>query len=60
MTAFIAHDIASWVGVPTALVVVGLVMLRRWGKGLRARRQQAGDHPTAVGSSIERFTSQSH
>jgi hypothetical protein len=45
MTAFIAHDIAGWIGAPTALVIVGLVMLRRWGKGLRARRQQARTQP---------------
>ena len=41
MTAFIAHDIASWIGVPTAVVIVGMIMLRKWGTGLRARRQQA-------------------
>jgi hypothetical protein len=59
MTAFIAHDIAGWVGVPTALVIVGMVMLRKWGKGRRARRQVAREQAISVGSPDERSTSQS-
>jgi hypothetical protein len=55
MTAFIAHDVASWVGVPTAAVIVAMVMLRKWGKGRQARRQE----PTALDSSREGVTSQS-
>jgi hypothetical protein len=57
MTAFIAHDIASWVGVPTAAVIVALVTLRKWGKGRQARRHQARQQPSAFGPSNEGVTS---
>jgi hypothetical protein len=58
VTAFIAHDISSWIGVPTALVIVGMVMLRKWGMGRRARRQQAREQQVTPGSSNERIPSQ--
>ncbi|HSS10206.1 MAG TPA: hypothetical protein VLL25_09985 [Acidimicrobiales bacterium] len=45
--AFIAHDIAGWIGVPTAAVIVGMIMLRRRGKQRLARRKQAHDSSTA-------------
>lgn len=40
---FIAHDVAGWIGVPTAIVIVGLVMLRKWGRQRMASRKR----PTA-------------
>ena len=38
---FIAHYIAEWLGIPAAIVIAALVILRRKGRALRARRQQA-------------------
>lgn len=37
---FIAHDIAGWLGVPTGIVIVALIILRRKGMALRARKKQ--------------------
>jgi hypothetical protein len=37
---FIAHDIAGWLGIPTGIVIAGLIILRRKGIALRARRKQ--------------------
>ena len=36
-----AHDIAGWLGIPTGIVIAAMVILRRRGMALRARRQQA-------------------
>jgi hypothetical protein len=38
---FIAHDIAGWLGIPAGIVIVTMIILRRTGKALRARRKQA-------------------
>ncbi len=38
---FIAHDIAGWLGVPVGIVIVALIILRKKGMALRARRKQA-------------------
>jgi hypothetical protein len=37
---FIAHDIAGWLGIPTGIVIAALIILRRKGMALRARRKQ--------------------
>jgi len=36
-----AHHIAAWLGVPAGIVIVAMVILRKRGMALRARRQQA-------------------
>jgi hypothetical protein len=40
VVAFIARDLAGWLGIPTGIVVATLVVLRKQDKQLRARRQQ--------------------
>jgi hypothetical protein len=37
---FIAHDIAGWLGIPTGIVIAALIILRKKGMALRARRKQ--------------------
>lgn len=37
---FIAHDIAGWLGIPTGIVIAALIILRRKGMALRARKKQ--------------------
>ncbi|MGW7006264.1 hypothetical protein ACWGCW_26475 [Streptomyces sp. NPDC054933] len=37
---FIAHYVAGWLGVSTGIVIAALLVLRRGGKALRARRKQ--------------------
>lgn len=36
-----AHDIAGWLGIPAGIVIAAMIILRRRGMALRARRQQA-------------------
>jgi hypothetical protein len=36
-----AHHIAAWLGIPVGIVIAALVILRKKGMALRARRQQA-------------------
>jgi hypothetical protein len=36
-----AHDIAGWLGIPAGIVIAALIILRKKGMALRARRQQA-------------------
>ena len=38
---FIAHDLATWLGIPTGIVIAALIILRKKGMALRARRKQA-------------------
>ena len=38
-----AHDIAGWLGIPAGIVIAAMIILRRKGMALRARRQQARD-----------------
>ena len=38
---FIAHNIAGWLGIPAGIVIAALIILRRKGMALRARRKQA-------------------
>jgi hypothetical protein len=38
---FIAHYIAGWLGIPAGIVIAAMILLRRKGRALRARRQQA-------------------
>jgi hypothetical protein len=35
-----AHHIAAWLGIPAGIVIAALVILRKKGMALRARRQQ--------------------
>ena len=37
---FFAHDIAAWLGIPTAVVIVIMLILRKRLMELRARRKQ--------------------
>jgi 3-methyladenine DNA glycosylase Mpg len=37
---FFAHDIASWLGIPAGVVIAAMIILRRKGMQLRARRKQ--------------------
>ena len=37
---FIAHDIAGWLGIPTGIVIAVLIILRKKGMALRARRKE--------------------
>jgi hypothetical protein len=37
----VAHHIAEWLGIPTGIVIAALMILRKQGMALRARRQQA-------------------
>jgi hypothetical protein len=36
-----AHHIATWLGIPTGIVIAAMLILRKKGMELRARRQQA-------------------
>jgi hypothetical protein len=36
-----AHDIAGWLGIPTGVVIAAMIILRKKGMALRARRKQA-------------------
>jgi len=36
-----AHHIAAWLGIPAGIVIAAMVILRKKGMALRARRQQA-------------------
>jgi hypothetical protein len=36
-----AHHIAEWLGIPTGIVIAAMMILRKKGMALRARRQQA-------------------
>ena len=36
-----AHHIAAWLGIPIGIVIAAMVILRKRGMELRARRQQA-------------------
>jgi hypothetical protein len=38
---FIAHYIAGWLGIPAGIVIAAMIILRKRGKALRARRKQA-------------------
>jgi hypothetical protein len=38
---FLAHYISGWLGIPAGIVIVALLILRKQGKALRARRKQA-------------------
>jgi hypothetical protein len=37
---FIAHDIAGWLSIPTAIVIAALIILLKQGMALWARRKQ--------------------
>jgi hypothetical protein len=37
---FIAHDIAGWLGIPAGIVIAALIILRKKGMALRAKRKQ--------------------
>jgi hypothetical protein len=39
----VAHHIAAWLGIPAGIVIAAMVILRKKGMALRARRQQARD-----------------
>jgi hypothetical protein len=41
IVAFIARDLAGWLGIPAGVVIAAMVLLRKRGKELRARRHQA-------------------
>jgi hypothetical protein len=36
-----AHHIAAWLGIPIGIVIAAMVILRKRGMELRARRQEA-------------------
>jgi hypothetical protein len=36
-----AHHIAAWLGIPVGIVIAAMIVLRKKGMALRARRQQA-------------------
>ena len=38
---FLAHHIAEWLGIPAGIVIAAMFILRKKGRALRARRQQA-------------------
>jgi hypothetical protein len=46
---FIAHHIAAWLGIPAGIVIAAMIVLRKKGRALRARRQQARAGRTAAG-----------
>ena len=43
-----AHHIAAWLGIPIGIVIAAMVIVRKRGMELRARRRQAreGSRPT--------------
>jgi hypothetical protein len=41
LVAFIARDIAGWIGVPVVVVIIAMVVLRRQVTALLSRRKQA-------------------
>jgi hypothetical protein len=43
-----AHHIAAWLGIPAGIVIAAMVILRKKGMALRARRQQARDASRAA------------
>lgn len=38
-----AHHIAAWLGIPVGIVIAAMIVLRKKGIALRARRQHARD-----------------
>jgi hypothetical protein len=52
---FIAHYIAGWLGIPAGIVIVALLILRKQGKALRARRKQARAEGTSRATSTIRL-----
>lgn len=44
-----AHDIAGWLDIPAGIVIAAVIILRKRGMALRARRRQARQSATAVG-----------
>jgi hypothetical protein len=36
---FLAHHIATWLGIPAGVVIAGMIVLRRKGRALRDRRK---------------------
>ncbi len=46
--AFIAQDIADWVGIPVAVVIVGMVILRRAGQGASQPETASPQKPSIV------------
>jgi hypothetical protein len=57
---FIAHYIAGWLGIPTGIVIVALIILRSKGRALRARRQQARAGHVAAGQDANQPGGQRH
>jgi hypothetical protein len=45
-----AHHIAAWLGIPTGVVIAAMMILRKKGMALRARRQQARAANQAAGN----------
>lgn len=51
-----AHHIAAWLGIPVGIVIAAMIIVRKKGMALRARRQQAreisrsarGQHPDSL------------
>jgi hypothetical protein len=37
---FLAHYVAGWMGIPTGIVIAAMLILRKKGMALRARRRQ--------------------
>jgi hypothetical protein len=48
-----AHHIAEWLGIPTGVVIAAMMILRKQGMALRARRQQARAANQAAGNQAE-------
>jgi hypothetical protein len=39
--SFLAHHIASWLGIPAGVVIAGMLMLRKKGTARMAHREQS-------------------
>jgi hypothetical protein len=50
----LAHHIATWLGIPVAVVIAALIILRKKGMALRARRQQARQASRSASASASR------
>lgn len=49
-----AHHIAAWLGIPIGIVIAAMVILRKRGMELRARRQQAREGSPADAAAAAR------
>jgi hypothetical protein len=56
-----AHHLAAWLGIPAGIVIAAMVIMRKKGTQLRARRQQARDaSPTLLTGHVPATSAQAN